>query len=193
MTIEIIVVVLGAIISMIAAVAVYAFKVSMEHLSERDRTKTLEKVRRRITEIGLNVAGISLVHTIDQSDEPKFELTNELLREIEEEIALRVSGKVGKSADDATGEVDRRMDEIRDRISKIEKRFPDRDTVDKISSINDALFAERIEQLSARLDTIEKRMLTKWDVVIIVAASVGAIFAVVSATWAALLATGLVG
>ena len=192
MSFEILAVVVGAFVSMLSAVAIYALKESLEHRHKREKDKTLEEVKRRITEVGFNIAGISMVHKIDHAPEPKFQLTNELIREIEKEIAKRASGKVGASHEEIKAEIDRRMEDVRERISKIEDRFPDRETIDKIASINDALFAERIEQLSYRLDSIEKRSLSKWDVAITVSLVVAGIFAVVGATYAALSTFGVV-
>ena len=78
------------------------------------------------------------------------------------------------------------MTEVRGRLEAIENRFPDDATIDKIASINDALFAQRIEQLSTRIEKLEEKLLTKWDVALIVSIVAAGIFTVVGATYAVL-------
>ncbi len=82
------------------------------------------------------------------------------------------------------------MKGLKERLQAIENRFPDEASIDKIASINDALFAQRIDQLSERLDKIEEKILSKWDVATIVSIIASGIFAVVGATYAVLKALG---
>ena len=51
------------------------------------------------------------------------------------------------------------------RIEGIEKRFPAESKLDKIASVNDAILATNIENLSDSIKKIEDKMLTKWDIV----------------------------
>ena len=82
------------------------------------------------------------------------------------------------------------MKGLRERLQAIEKRFPDEASIDKIASINDALFAQRIDQLVDRLEKLEEKVLTKWDVAIIVSLVAAGIFTIVGATYAVLKALG---
>ena len=61
-----------------------------------------------------------------------------------------------------------KIDELGKRIQEIEKRFPKNSTLEKISSVNDAIMATNIEALSESVKRIESKILTKWDIVKIV-------------------------
>ena len=79
-------------------------------------------------------------------------------------------------------EVRQKVDELKMRIEEIEKRFPSDSTIDKISSVNDAILATNIESLADSIKKIEEKILTKWDVAIIVfqvIAALGIIFGIV--------------
>lgn len=69
-------------------------------------------------------------------------------------------------------EVQKRIDEkthaLKGRIEEIEKRFPSQDTVDKIASVNEAILATQVENLSETIKSLEQRILSKWDVAKIV-------------------------
>lgn len=175
----------------IAASAVAAFasalwkNYSVRH-QKSDRDKIQETARSRLTEISINVAGLGLSYHIDRSAPPETQVANRLLKEVEQGIVEGVSEHEGLSREQVRSEVEGRMSEVRERLENIEKRFPDDATIDKIASINDALFAQRIEQLSARIDKLEEKLLTKWDVALIVSVVAAGIFAVVGATYAVL-------
>jgi hypothetical protein len=68
------------------------------------------------------------------------------------------------SESEIESKVKERIDEIKIRIDEIEKRFPKGATLDKISSVNDAILATNIESLSESIKRIEEKLLTKWDV-----------------------------
>ena len=143
-----------------------------------------EDAKRRITEIGLNFAGIQLSHRIDH--DPKrapAQVTDELVAQIEEGIVARIADQKEPSGEKVRAEVDKAITELKARLESIETRFPDSSSIDKIASINDALFAERIDQLSQRIVILEQKQLTQWDVAITVSLVVAGIFTVVGATY----------
>lgn len=69
-------------------------------------------------------------------------------------------------------EIQKRIDEktlsLKDRIEEIEQRFPSQDTVDKVASVNEAILATQVENLSEAIKGLEQRILSKWDVAKIV-------------------------
>jgi hypothetical protein len=65
-------------------------------------------------------------------------------------------------------EANKKFEELKKRIEGIEKRFPKEATLEKIASVNDAILATKVEALSDAINRIEKKLLTKWDVVKIV-------------------------
>jgi len=61
-------------------------------------------------------------------------------------------------------EAHRVFGELAERIQEIEKRFPDANTIDKVSSVNEAVLAVYVENLRKTLDKLERDTLTSWDV-----------------------------
>jgi hypothetical protein len=70
------------------------------------------------------------------------------------------------------------------RLERVEQRFPEEATLEKIASINDAILATKIEQLEKSLGLLDSRMVTKWDVATIVFAVIGAIGVIAGAIFA---------
>lgn len=181
----------GVAVSVLAALVSYAFRDFSQGREKRDRDETLRDAKKRITEIGLSLAGINLAQKIDHDPQGPINLTDQLLREIEEEVAKRASSS-GASKEEIRSQIDAHLDDVKSRLQAIEERFPDQSDIDKISSINDALFAERIEQISSRIERLENQQLTKWDVAITVSLVVAGIFCIVGATYGVLQAFGQV-
>jgi len=81
-------------------------------------------------------------------------------------------------------EVDKQIDEkvgsLVQRIVEIEQRFPGQDTVDKIASVNDAILATQIENLTETVKRIEDKILSRWDIAKIVFQVLGTIGLIVS-------------
>ncbi len=78
--------------------------------------------------------------------------------------------------------IDEKVHSLKDRIEGIEQRFPSQDTVEKISSVNDAILATQIENLTEKVNGLEKSKLSKWDVAIVVfqiIAALGVIFGII--------------
>ncbi|WP_430433797.1 hypothetical protein [Methyloversatilis sp.] len=180
----------GAVVSLIAALGTSYLKEFFERIQRRERDKTEKAARRQVTEISVSIGGIRLSHQFEHAGAPQAQVTNQLLKEVEQGIVQGVSEQQGITKDQVATEVDERMKGLKERLQAIENRFPDEASIDKIASINDALFAQRIDQLSERLDKIEEKILSKWDVATIVSIIASGIFAVVGATYAVLKALG---
>lgn len=151
-------------------------------LAQLKETKNKSDILRSKTEFGINIAGIQLKHQIIGENATE-QLTEQLISQVEDGLLERISSLDGLSKSQVREEIDAKVVGIRGRLEDIENRFPDTDTIDKISSINDALFAERIELLSKRLDSIESKIIGKWDVAIIVSMLITGISFVVGATY----------
>lgn len=78
-------------------------------------------------------------------------------------------------------ETDREVDVLKGRVAKIEERLPDDAVLDKVASINEALLAKGLESVQKEIDRLQQSMLTRWDVVTVVFATLAAIAAVVGA------------
>jgi hypothetical protein len=79
------------------------------------------------------------------------------------------------SKEEVKQEVDSAVNVIRERLERVEQRFPEESTLEKIASINDAILATKIERLEKSIENLESTLVTKWDVATIVFAVFGAI------------------
>jgi len=123
--------------------------------------------------------------------EPEPIITSGLVKRMEEQVLARVQSS-GVSRQEVQKEVKAQVAEIQDRIAKIENRFPDEAKMDKVASINDALLSERIDQLSKQVENLENKMLSHWDVAVVVGGIITGIIAIVGATYGVLKATGVI-
>jgi VIT1/CCC1 family predicted Fe2+/Mn2+ transporter len=171
-----------------AAVSGLAAKL-VQLVTELKSTQAKSNLLKSKTELGISIAGVHLRHQII-GENASGPLTEKLISQVEDGLLERLSNLEGLSKSEVREEIDKKVSDIRGRIEQIESRFPDTSTIDKISSINDALFAERIELLSKRLDSIESKMLGKWDVAIIVSTVIVGISFVVGATYSIITALG---
>jgi hypothetical protein len=77
-------------------------------------------------------------------------------------------------------ELKQAVEEVRSRVGSIEIRLPNKSTLDKIASVNDAILATKIDNLESYLAKLEANQVTKWHVVKIVLAITGAIATILS-------------
>ena len=82
-------------------------------------------------------------------------------------------------------EVNKKFDELKNRVEEIEKRFPKEATLEKIASVNDAILATNLEALSESVKRIEEKLLTKWDIakivfqiIAVLGVAIGIVFAI---------------
>lgn len=186
---------IAVVVSLLAGVATGALKSVIARRTEKHRMQSREDARRRISEIGLDFAVTQQHAKMQMLDhEPErapIKLSDELLAQIVEGIVAQVAGQKELTGANIKAEVDKAVTELMGRLESIEARFPNNSSIDKIASINDALFAERIEQLSNRLSLLEQKQLTKWDVAITVSTVVAGICTVVGATYSVLKVLGV--
>jgi hypothetical protein len=148
----------------------------VKHLKEK------EEIRSKVSEIGINLGLIRITQRIGtQSNDLD---TDQLVAQIENRIYQRLQDSPSQDDEQIRDTIQSELVGFQDRMKKIEDRFPDESKIEKISSINDALLSERIDQLKERLDQVEKQTLTKWDVAIVVSMMIGGICFVVGATYA---------
>jgi hypothetical protein len=88
---------------------------------------------------------------------------------------LSTSTRQSASKEEIREEVRSAVISLQDRLERIEQRFPEEATLEKITSINDAILATKVEQLQKSIEQIESIILTKWDVATIVFAVFAAI------------------
>ena len=182
----------GTFVGLLGALAFSLLKDAKEKRVAQRKNVLSECAERNITKIRLGTAGGNVVHRPDREPTGKnIKITDDLIEQVEEGIVSRISSKRSLSAGDIQGEVDTAVAEVKERLEQIESWFPDDSSIDKISSINDALFAERIEQLASRLTYLENNQLTKWDVALVVSLVLAGLFAVVAATYGTLDALGI--
>jgi len=168
---------LGVIASIVAAFISSKYK--------RDLSKKLQEQKEKLItiieepEMDIKVSGISNV--VIHSFEGLYK--DDLRENIEASILEKLKDNPEWSKDDIRAEINSELNSLENRLRQIEDRFPEKADVDKIASINDAIFAERLEALTKRIEDIESKALSKWDVAIIVSTIIGGIFAVVGATY----------
>ena len=115
-----------------------------------------------------------------------------LWKEIGNQTASIIALTPNLDEEEIKKEIETKINTISERISKIESRFPEEAKLEKIASINDALLCERIDQLNKQIEILEKKSLTKWDVVIVVSAIIGGIAFVVGAMYGILKALNVI-
>jgi hypothetical protein len=72
------------------------------------------------------------------------------------------------SKEEIQNEIDSNIGALSVRIEEIERRFPEQDTVEKIASVNEAILATQIENLTNTIKKLEEKILSRWDVAKIV-------------------------
>lgn len=173
---------IGLVVSLLSGVFAHLWKDQTlrrsKHQAERARA-----VAEEFKAIHFDLPTVSISTLTDQYKISWAEFSKQLTEAMQEQMVERVAEIQGLTRDQIRQELERQLSEFRERIAKIENRFPDETNIEKIASINDALLAERIDQISKRLDGLDKRILTKWDVALTVSMILGGIFAVVTATY----------
>lgn len=169
--------VVAALASMLAG---FVSALRRRQLREREEEERSE-LRKYLTSVRLSLGPVS----VQRAELPDATIA-ELVDRVQEQIADRIATRPGGELPAVKRELDQELADFRDRIARIEDRFPDDSELDKIASINDALLSERIDQLSKRVEALEGRTLTKWDVGLVISGVIGGISAVVATTVAVL-------
>ncbi|WP_208739629.1 hypothetical protein [Arthrobacter agilis] len=89
----------------------------------------------------------------------------------------------GRRAEDMTG-LERRFELLERRLTSMEGRLPERGTLDKLESVNDAILATQLENLSKHIDRLDQNAMTTGAVTQIVLTCIGALAAITAlSTW----------
>ncbi len=120
----------------------------------------------------------------------EFAPSPELARQIHKQILARLAASHTLSKEDVRQEFDSQLAEVQTRLAEVESRFPKEAKLEKVTSMNDALLSNRIDQLAKQVDAQEKRILSKWDVALTVSTIIAGIAFVVAATYTVLKVVG---
>jgi len=174
---------LGLFTSLAVAVVSYLFGKQKKHEKQ-------ERVEAK-GEISVAVGPVRMTRFYG-GGEAKPIVTPELAKRMQEQILAQVQSSPRVSREDIQKEVESQLGEVQARIEKIENRFPDEAKLDKVASINDALISERIDQLSKQVENLDNKILSRWDVALVVSSIIAAIIAVVGATYGVLKVLGII-
>lgn len=177
--------VLGVVASLLASLVSYA--------ASRRRKRHDEILAAANEQVSISVEPVRTERNYrDNGGDIEFTSTAELFARMEQQILARVQSSVSVPREQIQKEIRRQIADVEDCIRKIEGRFPEEAKIEKIASINDVLLTARIDQLSEQLKHIEERILSKWDVAVVVGLIIAGIIAIVGATYAVLKATGTI-
>lgn len=168
--------VLGTVSSLIGALLASLGK----RRQQKERKSTQLRLRDQLAklEVSAGIGPIRVSRTlVDEA------VVTDLTERIEKQIVDRLSADPRMTVDEVRSAVQTELGEVRQRIEKIENRFPPESQLERISSINDALLSERIDQIGKRIESLEKQVLSRWDVAKTVSTVIGGVCAVVAATY----------
>ena len=175
--------VIGTVASLMAAfTAQYCKKIAARRLGTQKET-----IRQTIAAVSRDLGTLRISRALARQPADTRESSEALLQKLEQLVLRRVSAEPDKTEDRIKEDVQNEMSEFGDRIEKIERRSPDDIQLERIAAIKDAILSERIDQLSEKIDRLENRALSHWDVAITVSTIIGGIFAVVAAICALLI------
>ena len=172
----------AALISMLVSIL---SGILFNHFSKRQK-----EVKRKIDEAIENSSNYATIQW-QTSSPPLFpgtsnvsdSLTRTLRERLEDQVQSQIQTSPRLTPEVVYDEVQSQFDEVSERLTKIEERFPDEKSIDKVASINDALLSERIDQLSKQVSNLEQKILTRWDVALTVSKIFTGIIFVVGATY----------
>lgn len=112
-------------------------------------------------------------------------LKDHLVKEIHQSIIARESG-MRAPEDQIAGRINERIKAIRERVDEIESRYPEEDSLERMVSVNEALLSERIDQISIQVQAFENKVLSRWDVALIVSTVLTGVLSIAGGTYAVL-------
>ena len=155
--------ILLGVISIILSVYVQRLSLQEKRIKE-EKVKVAKKV---ISEAQVNLIDKALA---DLPDEPKQRYLNYLLLSQRDDGSFP-EGLITISTFDSSemsSKVENEIAPLKARLEKIENRFPKESTIEKIASVNDAVMATQIEHLIEEVKKLDEKILTKWDVAVVV-------------------------
>jgi len=163
----------------IASVALAIFAAFKQREDERREREERSALRQHVTDAASSIGPVAVSRRLHHWSGGGGD---DLVLQVEHQIADRIASQAGRSLAEVKSELDHELSQFRDRVKRIEDRFPSDAELDKIASINDALLSERIDQLAKRMESLEARTLSRWDVTVVVSAIIGGIATVVAST-----------
>ena len=106
----------------------------------------------------------------------------------EVKLLVRPSTEVSKQATpiateetktEIQAEVESLVSTLKDRLERIELRFPAEATLEKVASTNDAIMATKLEYLEKSLNKVQDQQLSRWDVALVIFAILGGLGALI--------------
>jgi len=123
------------------------------------------------------IKSFDIVQTSPKGEISVFELKHSPLEVVRD---LQIEFPEGTTTADTEHIVDDKTDAIKKRLDVIESRFPNESAIDKIASVNDAVLATKIEALNESIKAMREKMITRWDLVVVVFEILGAIVIIVA-------------
>lgn len=173
--------IITALIAALGSLASAIFSLLKKKEEQKHLKKESERLKSKAAQISVDLGILKFTHDLESAGETLPQ--NEIVQQLENRILNKLKDHPNSSDETIKSEVRQGLKEFKERIAKIESRFPDESKLDKIASINDALLSERIDQIKERLAQIEEKALTRWDVALTVSAIIGGISFVVAATY----------
>ncbi len=128
----------------------------------------------------INTAQVDLLEDLlsDLPEIAKQKYINYLVHSQKADGSFSEIGKINSSIinlPEIEKQVEERVLPLKKRIEEIERRFPNESTIEKIASVNEAVLATRLDSLTESIRKNEGKLLTKWDVTVIVLKIIGAL------------------
>ncbi|MEX2499832.1 MAG: hypothetical protein WD397_13265 [Wenzhouxiangellaceae bacterium] len=123
--------------------------------------------------------------------DPERLLKNHLTEEIRQSVIVHETAARNASDEEISDRINERLKVLKDRLTEIEKRYPDEGSIERTVSVNEALISERIDQLAVQTQALEAKMLSRWDVAMIVSTVLTGILSISGGTYAVFSALNL--
>jgi hypothetical protein len=123
--------------------------------------------------------------------DPESLLKHHLTEEIRQAVIAYETSTGNASDEEISARINKRLEVLRDRLEEIESRYPDEGSIERTLSVNEALLSERIDQLAVQTQGLEARVLSRWDVAMIVSTVLTGILSVSGGTYAVFSALNL--
>jgi len=171
---------LAALIPAIASILTALIVTQLRRTKKEHLKKEKERQRQIITETG------QALGMLKEPWESPAKLSQEsIARLVVEQMRARFAEVPGISKEQIKKEIENKLADIQGRISKLEYQFPDDAQSEKIAKIiNDlTILSGEVKLLTKQFESLERKILTRWDVAVIVSIIIAGIFSVVAATY----------
>jgi uncharacterized membrane protein YeaQ/YmgE (transglycosylase-associated protein family) len=168
---------LGIIIGIIGSLIGGLVAQRLSKLQKKSLTQASEALRNAQNEVRNK-----MVHDLAMSIEDR-QIRDLILKEFIVHLESSAANAIAAfQQDNIKREVEERTAALKERLESIERKFPEESTLEKIATVNDAILGTKIEELQRSLERIENKLLSKWDVAMIVFTIIGSLGALVGLT-----------